>query len=129
MCILIRKTRKKSVTGYKIALKIKGRYYSPAAGIEYKVGPVKGVTKAGKNALEEWSWVFNPAEGFYSSRYFGKTAVYLSPERLKANIKESWHRYGACLLKMTISGDIWETDYSLGKTFAGDHIDKMEEVL
>ena len=45
MCNLEKKSKKRQVTGYKIAVKRNGKYYSPATGVEYRPGPVSQVPK------------------------------------------------------------------------------------
>ena len=137
MCKLIRKTKRKSFTGYKIALKIGGKYYSPFSGITYKPGPVPVARKPRKYAFN--GHVLNPGEYFYLESFHGKTQVCKTLVITKGNMKIMANDFGKQLnknlykqplviLEMKISGEIWESHWAGDSTFAGTHIDSMEEV-
>ena len=127
MCKLIRKTKRQSFTGYKVVLKIGGKYYSRWTGIEYLCGPVMGVTEQLPNANRRSSFIFDPEDQHNNPDYFGKTGAFKNI----TGARKSFPFYGntACILKMVLSGEIWETEFDpLHKTFAGTHIDSIEEI-
>ena len=138
MCKLIKKIKKKSITGYKAAYKINGKYYSPWTGVNYQLGKVKGTKKPLKYAEETASFILKPGDDFNNPTYFGKTAVFEEKEGAKKEVKNHkvFEKYDSddsehscIILKMIISGEIWETKYDKDyKTFAGTNIDLIEEV-
>lgn len=142
MCKLIKKTRRKSFTGYKIAFKKDGKYYSPATGIEYKIGDVPHCPRLKPLAVK--LGIFD--EDLLNSRYHlyepgmqGKTSVLkyrAQAVKLQRACQKNSNVIGLfCLLIMTVSGEIWEGEFSFSykdldrPIFAGTHIDSMEEVV
>lgn len=138
MCKILNKTRRKSFTGFKVAHKIGNRYYSPATGVEYKVGPVTpatGIIQSRTSGGGNWSsHILNEDSSFFCKEMYGKTSVFKSLEDLANTIYELFKN--EVVLKMTISGGIWETEMittSLNRTtgsvkmFAGTKILSMKE--
>jgi hypothetical protein len=129
MCDLIdKRIHSKSFTGYKRVLKIRGRYFSPAMGIEYKEGmnlpelspgdvPQKSIYKG--SAFTEPDLILRSI--CYSELMQGRTAVY-------RHLEGAWDRSctGETIIRMTISGCLLKGDYGDKKVVAGRHIDKIE---
>lgn len=85
MCSFDKEIKKKTqFTGYKVAVKRNGKYYSPITGIEYKPGLVKnpGILKDVDVGFEFVN-VTNPYNPFYNEDYIGMTAVFSSKEAAK----------------------------------------------
>src|SRR3972149_860800 len=110
-------TKKKSYTGYKFVLKLNNKYYSPATGIEYKVGPVKrpnalSVYRIKKYKLFSTNRIIKKGALFYNKDMVGRTGVYPSPALAKRMMRPigfdgsiDFFRAKLCLLKMKVSSD------------------------
>jgi hypothetical protein len=125
MCTIISKSKRKSFTGYKVALKINGKYYSPATGVEYVVGDVP----IPERIIEEYRDdcfvnVINPSSYCHRPGYMGHTAVFI---RVVDKIMVS-RRSNAVLLKMKISGNMLNCEFREEDTIAGTHIDSFKEI-
>jgi len=130
MCKLIRKTKRKSFTGYKAVRKINGKYYSYWTGVKYRVGPVKGTKKPLTNASPFSSFILDPGGSCNQPDYFGKTGAFKKKTDAKGEV-ERYNRYGnsACVLAVRLGGEIWHVDNGGDAViFAGTVIDSMEEV-
>jgi len=116
MCKILNRTRKKVFTGLKVAHKIGNRYYSPATGVEYKVGPVTPTTKIirSKTSGHWWSSQILDKDGsFFCKEMYGKTSVFKSLEDLTSIIHVLLQ--SEVILKMTISGGIWKAEMVIGR--------------
>ena len=157
MCKLLGKyIDSEEYVGYKVATECDGRYFSPATGVEYKVGPVPKLTNETERNTEA-IYGFNPSfkdfmtlhsRRFFSSIFNGKTAVIKKEsdaKKLFADVKlglephsavklylESHSPYNIVLLKMKISGDLYEGETSLScddaEVIAGNTIVSFEKV-
>ena len=115
MCKILNRTRKKVFTGLKVAHKIGNRYYSPATGVEYKVGPVTPATKIirSKTSSHWSSQILNKDGNFFCKEMYGKTSVFKSLEDLTSIIHVLLQT--EVILKMTISGGIWKAEMATGR--------------
>lgn len=138
MCKIIGKSDLKSFVGYKIAIKRDNGYYSPYTGIKYTVGRVKTVNV--------------DTDGSYSHRLFreyfrhyilyspgmrGKTGVYKSLKDAQMDINNTQFTFGGmianrnlkyALLKMELSGDLYDAKFNDEGTMVGNTIEYMEEI-
>lgn len=154
MCQLSEKyTKSDTFTGYKVALKKKGRYYSLTTGIEYKVGKVRraisenasdhrfrglcGDYYAFNNILMNTGVIDKSYICLYCKDMVGRTGVLtnLDDALFIYNDKKEYdcENFTAVLLTMTISGKLMtgSTRYFMQKDFnvcAGRHIDKIVEM-
>jgi hypothetical protein len=132
MCKLLKKTRKKTFTGYKVALKVNGKYYSCWSGMRYTLGPVKGMKRTGKYSSRILSFVMHRDDVCHNPNYFGKTAVLgILEDVLNERILFKTHYVSQDLiiviLEMTISGPIWLTNYK-HECYAGTNIISFKEI-
>ena len=131
MCKLIRKTKRKSFTGYKAVRKVDEKYYSFWTGMEYEPGGVKGVRVPKEYALDTATFILDEYDSCYVGNYFGKTGVFIdiSDARDEVERVNRWHKEDVemCVLKVRLGGDIWEVEYHRA-VMVGTHIDSMEEV-
>jgi hypothetical protein len=135
MCVIEGDLEVPVVSGYKVAVvsKTTGKFYSPATGIEYKVGPVETPNTLGVMAVSIFFHnVLNPAEPANNPSYEGFTAVFedvLAAEWLHEDMKlNSISRNKIVILKMTLSQNLKHGTYSHSKVFLGKHIDSLEIV-
>jgi len=125
MCTIISKSKRKSFTGYKVALKIDGKYYSPATGVEYVVGDVPIPDCINEEYRDDWfDDVLNPEEYSHKVEYKGHTAVF--KKKIITEVVSDLSI--AALLKMKISGDMLNCEYANLKVIAGSRIDSFKEV-
>lgn len=77
MCKIIDKIDLKTFTGYKVALKINDKLYSPATMVEYKVGEVPK-PKVDRVDLPTSDFGFSDTLliDMFRDNFYGKTAVY-----------------------------------------------------
>ena len=127
MCKITKKSRKKTFTGYKSVVVVRGKYYSPATGVLYKVGPVPVVKNKRVNAEGGYVDMLNPKNKFYNPRMMGKTGVFYTQTQAMQLYPSD------AMLKMTISGDLHEGTIADQFRFeadliVGNHIDKIELV-
>lgn len=74
MCNILDKYPEDTFTGYKIAYKKNGKYYSITSHIEYKRGPVSGVKDIeALNGVEDSTLLDSI---FFLKEYFGRTSVF-----------------------------------------------------
>jgi len=130
---------KTQFTGYKIAVKRKGKYYSIATLIEYKPGKVPIAKKLKKSAGYGLSNVTDPYNMAYKSQYRGMTAVFVSLEEAKQEL-EYFAKFSSnpefssnvVLLKMTIQKtkdkNCWHGSYSGLRVYIGPKIRKITEL-
>jgi len=132
MCKILKKTRRKSYTGFKIVCKINGKYYSSVTGIEYKPGSVTPVDTIDESkTFGYWSrHVLDPdMDSGYCKEMHGKTCVFKEKsdalDFLNSRSKEQ-------LVEMTISGEIWEAEmrclFGFMSLFVGTEILSIKEI-
>ena len=141
MCTLTRKTRRKTFTGLKLAVRClkTGKFYSGSTGIEYKKGKVPDNFKA-KRLCERWKESFNNIKIkrkknkfpiWYNEAYVSYTSVFSDKYSLTDSVSFSCNKakpgYEEVVLKMTIAGDIWEGRYVDAPIMAGNEILYVEE--
>ena len=142
MCRLIEKTKRKSFTGYKVAYKKRGKYYSPSTGLLYVPGKVPEIKKVEKIAekLNLFKNVFEGEGGhFYNRLMEGRTSVFESSEDAELLLNAITSTYNKfCILEMKLSGDVYSGKFlvpmgSMFQTkdtniFSGTHIDSIKEI-
>ena len=146
MCELssVLEVSQKPFIGYKVALQHKRskKYYSPAMGCEYKVGPVPVVNE--QKCLTNYfrDDILSDEFNLFKKNMVGRTAVFESldvAEELKYVMGdvayygvEEDEDYDVVILKMTISGKLMRGYYTIGlvksDVVAGRHIDKIEKL-
>jgi hypothetical protein len=146
MCKVLKQTKRKKVTGYKVVIKKNKKYYSPMTGIEYitnkKVTPVKTLedynkyehNRTNSDFLAPFSWLLN--DGFLRTLYQksaeGKTAIFKTKKDLHARYPDIDE--DLVIIKMTLSRNICEGYYNGGTTgssvnvFMGEFIESIEEI-
>jgi len=138
MCTLTNVSSKKSFTGYKMAVERRGRFYSVFSGVEYAVGLVPRTRVAKKNSIIGSSFKAIKRWRFYEPGMVGKTGVMrdVSMARLElrdlqihlSNERKDW---SLVLLKMKISGGLWEGKYTGNREHdivVGDHVDSLRKI-
>jgi hypothetical protein len=142
MCEIYERFREEeAVTGYKVAVQYDGKYYSPATGIEYKVGPVEIPIESSYRSEMSVSYFTNvadPASASHISDYKGFTAIfedYHEAIGLCVRIRRTQNTFNALrsfneskhilVLKMTLSNDLHYGKYCLQRVLLGKHIDAM----
>jgi len=119
MCDIDNKTSKKTAVGYKAVIKIKGKYFSPSTGLEYKIGMKLPNMKVRKRNFDgDWA---NPLDDwyFYKPLMQGKTGVF----RTITDCKNSFtHNQPYHILKMTLGGEIYNGSYSRKPIYIGSEI-------
>jgi hypothetical protein len=133
MCVIEERVRFKTVKGYKVAVKHNGKYYSPATGIQYKVGPVKIPTRKGKRATSYFNEILKPTSDSHISRYAGFTAIFtdlFDASRLRVNMQEHFEddelSNSIIVLEMILSDGLHHGRYRHGRVYLGKHIDALE---
>lgn len=119
----------KSFTGYKRVLKIEGRYFSPATGVEYVEGQDIPKPRRFRHRITE-QYIFAPPLNMISKKGFcftkhlvGKTSVY---ERDCDAIRDKNDL--ETIVEMTISGGLIKGYYGYSNIIAGNHIEKIKEL-
>jgi len=138
MCEFIKEIKDKTqFTGYKVACKRRGKYYSPATGIEYKPGKIKIPLCTGKNKLcDTFREVLCESTGCYKEHYKGLTAVFVNLCDAKTR-QAYWRRsmksgYEMVILKMTIQKtkdkNCYVGDYQSALVYIGSRIRSFKEI-
>jgi hypothetical protein len=136
MCNIIAKSLKQNIIGYKVALKINNKFYSPVTGIEYKIGNVEIPTKYGENNIKDDLYmndVLNPNDFAHDPAYAGKTAIFEVEQDGLYKLDEWKGRLSQKLsnklqlIRMALSGDLYTGDYGLSSVYLGTAIDSIEE--
>jgi len=137
-------TDKTQFTGYKVAIKRGGKYYSPITGIEYKPGLVKpalNLRKVGFNFQN----VTAKDNHCHISRYYGMTAIFKDFHRAERQLAfelRTRRKIYSCILKiergeivmlkMTIqktkTKNCWKGDYDYSEVFIGPSIRSIKEI-
>jgi len=148
MCNISKKTRRKTVTVYKVAVKFNDSYRSPFTFKKLILGKVKPLTeleaKTGATKGLNSMRYFDPTFQFYNWNMLGKTSGFYTKRAAKEvfnhtyglihDLKATWG-LTAVILKVTLGGEIWEgsakricEEYEKDRTFAGTEILSMEEI-
>lgn len=131
-------------TGYKVAIKRrdkngKVRYYSPATGVEYKVGPVE-IPKSQNNYISVYfaGNLLNPKSAPFRKELVGYTAVFV--ERHDAEILfydildglflTEYTNTDIVIVYMTIKEKLWKGVYRCmyAPVIAGKYISEIKEI-
>ena len=135
MCIRIgRKLNKENYTGYKAVVKVGGRYYSPATGVEYIPGQkIQGTYKFLKNVKKFWrkNNILNPKETSFINNYFGKTAVWCFKKDIQYFLEKHSYNYPEdkfTIVKITLSTNLRRGKLVFDGVVVGEKIIKIEEV-
>ena len=147
MCELIKKTRRKEFTGYKIVVinKETKAFYSSFTGQKYRIN--KLIAKAPKrctfltnsgwtNHRFNWEW---KNSSFYKKDFDGFTTVFLRKKDLYKDLYDVIHirqfknienLYISVVAKVTITGEIWESQYGAPSNiaFAGNIIKNIKVI-
>lgn len=136
MCNLTDVYPEKSFTGYKVAIKRDGKYYSPAMGVEYKEGEDVIIPEKQKGLSFYVNDILNPEQPYYNDKMTGRTAVFLDEktatsyrDRMESELSDYKDEVELCVIKITLSKELM-SGYAIfaGEVVAGKHIDKIEEV-
>ena len=128
MCIILEKLSQK----YKVAIKIYGKYYSPATGIEYKYGDVEITTTKHHKMDNYFVDVMDETELCHNKELTGFTSVFIDKEtaiRFR-DYSMSWttcphHRV---IVKMKIISDLHHGFYSGNDVILGKKILSVEQI-
>lgn len=133
MCKVLEKyTKKKKFTGYKMVVKVDGKYYSPVTGIEYIPGkdiiPVKSESKVNRNFINSDSWKsfyeILKNKNLYEEKMHGKTGIFV-----ERNIVDEFSQNETYIpVKMTISGDLHYAQTDWWNTIVGNHVVSIKEL-
>lgn len=126
------------VTGYKVAVKENGKYYSPATGVMYETGRVPKCPELTKDLLKRLKKRNNyfrflyiiPINGnFHNSKFNGNTALFKSrdtADRLKRDMQRLNVNCEIVVLMMNMSCTMQGIYY--GEVYIGNVILSIEEV-
>jgi len=135
MCKIIGESKRKTVTGYKLAYEINDSFYSPYTGVQYRVGKVHATNKVLKEANSISTGRFLSEFDDYEPQMTGKTAVFLKKEDAKKELlilndtsKYSIIVINVVMLKMKISGNLLDAKFKEARTIAGDSIESIEKI-
>jgi hypothetical protein len=140
MCNFVRlkslRLSEESVKGYKVAVTVGGRYYSPVTGIEYIEGKkIKAPKKYGPMSVRGIiciADVLNSKCSANDSNYKGLTAIFKNQE--DANFKrndwdcKSGFEIGLVLLEMTLSKELYTGRYLDAEVYLGSFIESIKEI-
>jgi len=137
MCTITGTCNLKEFTGYKVALKINGKYYSPVTGMEYTLGKIKPPKRIRKNFIVE-GWFVNvlqKKEHAHKKEMVGNTAVFINKKDAK-NFRKDLKFWGLgfpgddinlVILKMTLQNIVFDGMYGFDKVRIGSTIKSMKE--
>lgn len=147
MCNLTKKYNGKSFTGYKVAYKKRKRYFSIATDEEYKEGKtMPDLSKSRRRTRRVGNFEYMPINEIINEKGFcfkvdmvGKTAVFKNKSDATDLLKNKNFAYlpldksvkldiKLIVLKMTISGNLYEGKYGFNPVVAGEKIEKIEEI-
>jgi hypothetical protein len=125
MCDVYRKARIRSYTGYKVVItNQEGRHFSPFTGIEYLVGDVPEFKEYLPNSLRKVDWS-NEQNNHRLTAVFTsyKVARDNGPDIIRlGDLRPGWTRN---ILKITLTGDIYEGGLWGFQLLLGNHISKI----
>lgn len=116
-------------TGYKVAIRIDGKYYSPVTGIEYKIGPVEIPEKI-EMLCYDFVDVLRKDYPAYQENMVGRTCVLTDYDSaLKFSKEIIVHNEGSVvILKMCVSKDLMVGYYCNCLVVGGKEILFMREI-
>jgi len=140
MCEIIKKLRRKSVSGYKIVAHKDGSFYSTFTGQKYEIGkPIEGITDNSRTMSDYWTSAINHKLAeiklfpFFNKWFVHKTAVFLDREvafimgeEITHALHTLYNKYDIVLVKMTLTGDIYSGEYDYVNVYAGTQIKAIE---
>lgn len=131
MCYLSENLKEKKVIGYKVALKKDDKYFSPAMGFEYTVGPVPIVEK--QIALTgNFSTRILEEPITFETNMVGRTALFatIASARKFANTMLDYTpgKYIVCIITMKLEGGLMGGVYGSADVVAGRSILEIKEV-
>ena len=128
MCKIKEKADLKEFTGYKVALKVDGKYYSPATGIEYKLGPVTVATEKGKyiDCCFEDN-LLNPESRIFNNAMHGNTALFEDKQGALRLMSVMNRDFLIVILKMTLSDLTYYGEYLGYRVILGKNIVQLSE--
>lgn len=147
MCNITTKiSDRKQVTGYKIACKLRGRYYSPATGVRYdQNAPVPKLPRRGSKDYYRArriaifaDAIFLPDSGIFKETMakYNLTAVFVS-EKIARQMRVVWlvegittgySRIEIVILKMILSSNLYNGLYVGDAIYLGSHINNFVEM-
>lgn len=134
MCKIIaecsKEEKEKEIKGYKIAIEIDGKFYSPSTGIEYKVGKISIPKTDGReySKVLDYTGLINPMfdEVIYDKRHEGLTQIFIDKPK-EIDIKLITYKNGV-LLEMT-GYPVYHGLYQGDKTILIKEILSMKKVM
>jgi len=132
MCTITGTCNLKEFTGYKVALKINGKYYSPVTGMEYTLGKIKPPKTIYKNyTVEGFADVLENTDPAHERRMIGNIAVFVyekDAEHFRKHLM-FWHltTKPVIILKMTLQNVIFKGEYLYRKVRIGSTIKSIKE--
>lgn len=141
MCTLVKKTRRKSVTGYKLVVQHKetGEFYSGFTGQKYEIGKVALPPDRCKRLHNVWNddldFIALSVLPFYKKDYEGFTSVVSHIDIIRRQLQDSpkdvFGPYNPVIVKVKLSGTIYKSTWgtwNVFETFSGNNIVSMEYV-
>ena len=116
--------------GYKVAIKIDNKYYSPVTGIEYKVGPVE-IPETSKPLCSGFVDVLNKNSIAYEESMIGRTCVltdYNSATKFKYNTECFKYPGNLVILRFGVCKDLMIGFYNNCLVVGGKEILFMREI-
>jgi hypothetical protein len=136
MCNIVGKINKRSrATVYKVACKKDGKYYSPATGIEYKLGNVtipESQIRLTYNFIDNIlkGWAFEPVMVGRTAGYIDKNDAFIHKNELLG-----WYRdttFDIVVIKLVLSTGLYAGEYMVDKTLSpvilGKKIQYIKEI-
>ncbi len=132
MCELYSNLKRKQAPGYKVAIKHRGRYYSPATGGLIRLGKVKVITKI-RNITSTTVWLDDYYSKlkhniFYNKFMIGRTSIFINKQDA-INLSIT---YNLVLLKCVITTDLMDGNMphngTVRKVIAGKYIKSFKEI-
>jgi hypothetical protein len=138
MCNLLRKTRKKTATVYKVVFKNKNTYYSYYAGTRIRLGEVKKQDKKDYKNLYRFGnkvMIYQPGLLIFNEIMIGKCSGFARLRTAKRLIERRTNE-SIRILKIELGGEIWYgNSFSIIRTinsdeavFAGTEILEFKEI-
>jgi len=131
MCTITGTCNLKEFTGYKVALKINGKYYSPVTGMEYTLGKIKPPETIRKNyTVEGFANVLQNTNPAHERRMVGNTAVFINKKNAKnfrKNLRFWYNDARSVILKMTLQNIMFDGIYEFDKVRIGSTIKSFKE--
>jgi len=143
MCRIIRKSSLPSATGYKVAIEWKGKYRSIWTNVKYGVGKVKPFKIVDDGHVDHF--LRSELHVQFCGGMHGKTGVILSKEHAVKELRSFRRPRGlskkdfadggykdyqdhVVLLKMKITGDLYDAEYDNVPTVIGNTIESIRKL-